>query len=91
MTTKERFLKTPAAKNLANIIASDDFQAMLICAFDYFVENRATASTDQNRAASANYRIEGAREFRQMLNTFCLSDIQPIDPNAAKSLNHELK
>lgn len=76
--TKDQYLKTPASARVANMVADADFQFMLGMAFQYFCETHLeTVSTNQLGAAAANYRIDGAKKFKDILNTFCLSDITP--------------
>lgn len=91
MTTKEKFLKTPVAARLVNIIDSEEMQTMLGLAFQYFCETHCEQNANNHvGAASANFRIDGARKFREIINTFCLSDTVPIQ-NASKTLDYNLK
>lgn len=91
MTTKAKFLKLPTAAKVANVIADPEMQLTLDMAFQYFCETHLEQNVNNHvGAASSNYRIDGARRFREILNTFCLSDLAP-DEKTPKTLDYNLK
>lgn len=86
-TQKERFLKRPYAKVLADITASEDFKDVVNMVMIDLVDG-TQRSENANEAAAVAYRMEGAKRFRDSLMSFAVP-ATPAKQLRGDNLPHE--
>jgi hypothetical protein len=77
MTAKERFLATPAAKSVASMLASKEFETALDVAILEAMQALGTAQ-DSESAAARHWRLEGVALLARTLVKVATPEAQPV-------------
>lgn len=89
MNYREDFLQTPEAQQFRGIVTMRAFEEASKVAMLVFTEQHCSSESDPAQASANNFRLDGARQFLNVLQTIA-KERPPRKPLKSAQLNHKV-